>query len=618
MNNRIRSIQSVLFITYSLIIVIIFTLLAVLFYIWASDQLKDRANESIHQLSQSMQEKLDLQIQQMDTVSLNILYSNLVKEHFTTMTPKTESSLMGSQERLDFVTNAKELAEILVATNGPALPVQQINLYDFRENVFRSGIQNGWTQVDVKNYPWYESVLRNETGKVITPPQTDDALSRFLSTQDEVYSISLIRLFFGKYDVREGIVEVKKYAGELFKTLDNYKSNSANQEHLIVFNDSGQLIYPLPDKSSENQWYADEFLRQHQNNQITPVYNQETGEKEIYSASRSSYTGWTVAVIVSENKLLEPLKQLTRVLFLVSLTMILLAIFLSYMASKKITRPITKMYNVIRATKLENINMNSQLELNSGIHELDRLQLAFIKMSERLKISMDDLLLAQSQEMQSKMIALHSQMNPHFLYNTLSTISVMAEEEMNAEIVSLIDNLSDMMRYISSDDSMWVELGTELDYTEKYLNCIQYRHGQKLVYSIEVDENLRKIPIPKLVIQPLVENAVKYCGNHLPPWHINIKGTITPDRWCIVVSDNGPGFEPNTLSRIEEKIHEIQATQKIPSLQIKGMGLVNIYVRLRYYYPSSMTFNISNHSKGGAQITIGGALQLEADPYDKK
>ena len=116
--------------------------------------------------------------------------------------------------------------------------------------------------------------------------------------------------------------------------------------------------------------------------------------------------------------------------------------------------------------------------------------------------------------------ALQSQINPHFYYNTLSSIIVLAENGDSETVVKMCRNLSRIMRYITNTTETTVTLKDELDYVQKYLYCMKVRYQSSLNYSIHVDESLLSQPVPKLIIQPIVENAIRYGSNCAPPWNI--------------------------------------------------------------------------------------------------
>jgi two-component system, sensor histidine kinase YesM len=113
--------------------------------------------------------------------------------------------------------------------------------------------------------------------------------------------------------------------------------------------------------------------------------------------------------------------------------------------------------------------------------------------------------------------------------------------------------------------------------------------------------------VPKLCLQLLVENSVKFVTQNKPPWHVRISGCHTADRYEITVSDDGPGFAANTLNEINESIRIINETGLVPSLSIGGMGLLNICMRYRLLNAQNVIFIVGNNAGGGACVTIGGS-----------
>jgi sensor histidine kinase YesM len=134
------------------------------------------------------------------------------------------------------------------------------------------------------------------------------------------------------------------------------------------------------------------------------------------------------------------------------------------------------------------------------------------------------------------------------------------------------------------------------------------RHGQKLKFSFDIDEALERTRIPKLVIQPLVENSLKFATRREPPWNIRVVGVVEGNEWRVTVFDNGPGFSPESMEKLRNQIDETYLTNVTPVLQLGGMGLLNIFIRMRLTYGSDSVFLFGNSSTGGAEVTIGGQL----------
>ena len=149
-------------------------------------------------------------------------------------------------------------------------------------------------------------------------------------------------------------------------------------------------------------------------------------------------------------------------------------------------------------------------------------------------------------------------------------------------------------------------LKTELSHTENYITCMIIRYQDDLSYSIDVPDDMLDVRIPKLCIQLLVENAIKFSTTIKPPWHIRIRGFLENNNYYVSVIDNGPGFDQDSIQDIEEKIRQIDDSGLLPSLEIKGMGLMNIYIRLKILNSNDITFKLENLPDGGASVTIGG------------
>lgn len=604
---KMRSIQSSLFFTYSMIIIVVFGMVVTPFYLWGADQLTKRGSEYMENLSYSIQQKLDLEIGSMDTYSMSVLYSNLVKDKFSKFI-SSEATADTPPPPLSADPNTEELREILIATIGPAWDIQQINLYDFSGKVFGAGFDSRVLDASVQTMGWYQAVMALEGKKLITPPFTDKNFSTVTLKKPTQKYMSLCRIFYDHYNRAQGIVEIRQTYDKLFKNLTGGNSSTATNERVFIYDSSGNQIYPDTDGTQKPQASYFSYIRKQTSNQPpVKITNPNTRDTELVQSAFSDYTGWHTVIVASERQLLAPLYSFTRLMVLFAIVLLFLALLLSFFAARNFTIPIAQLHKAIQTMNLLDRGSN-QPELHGKINELVELNFAFQTMSVKAKKSLDDLLLSQKQEMQARMLALQSQMNPHFLYNTLTTISVMAEENMNGQIVEICENVSDLLRYISSDKSPLVTMETELDYTKKYLACMQMRYDSKLTYAIDIDPVLYGIEIPKLIIQPLVENALKYGIMVQPPWEIKISGARDHNSWHLCVEDNGSGFSDGMIRSLEAKMEEIRRTNLLPSLELEGMGLLNVYTRLFLSYGDNMIFRIGKSEGRGAAVTIGGMI----------
>ncbi len=281
-----------------------------------------------------------------------------------------------------------------------------------------------------------------------------------------------------------------------------------------------------------------------------------------------------------------------------SIMVIFTILIITYRISKQLSKPMHQICENVKKIDLEN---GIQYEfIDSDIQEIHFLSHAVKKMSLELDESLNKIIMLKDFELHSKLLALQAQMQPHFLYNTLATIRSIADSEGNVEISRICVNLTKMFRYIASDESEGVCLYEEIQHVEHYVDIMKERFPSAEI-TIDVPLEMMRIRIPKLTVQPLVENSFKYCNRNNPV--IVIRGKINADgSWSISVLDNGEGFSEEKRKEILEKCkRSLDGVQSL-SNKIDGMGFANVYVRLKLFYKEKTQFIID---KCESCITIG-------------
>lgn len=600
------TIQQRFFISYCIVAVIILAIVAVFFYNYTSKLLLNQAKSSMEERVQMSSSHLDDEVQKMQTIALNVSYSNLIKTRFISYFSPTEQSMINHLE------DSRILMDMFVAINGPTFAVQQINIYNMSGEMVGSGLMNKALSFNVDALPWYHKTLEQGGKMVLSTPYISPILAEEIRTEE--YYLSLYMLYVTTYGQHLGFIEIIQDCDTLFKTLIQSRLDGSKTSDTYVFNEDGVLIFPYESKVGKAVFDLDNnptFLYESYAKNATSEISSSTFEdpqeqvKKIVTYKRSDYNHWLIFVTESEATVLKPVKDFTRVLFTVIFVIFVVAIFLSYIISRTLTRPLKDLHHMIHSTELDNLDFPIHNNLKTSYTELEEVNLAFINLKSKLKLSMNQLIESKQQETKALMQALQSLINPHFYYNSLSSILVMAETQQTEAIISYCRNLSSIMRYISTDSVKTVPLATELDYVTRYLACMKVRYPSSLNYQLQLPTVMEEIEIPKLIIQPLVENAVKYGMNCEPPWMIEITGELTQDGWLLYIRDKGDGFSDVALTDFIQKTNEFEVNHQIPPMQIDGMGLLNVYSRWQLFMGQDAYFNISNHKNGGAIITIG-------------
>lgn len=607
---KAKSIQSTLFFTYFYLLISVLIVLMSFFIALEAKKIKKSAFQALTQNVNTIYSYIDDEAKTLDTVAQNIAYSNLIKERFSNYINNVtaDTSVNDKNKAYNNIQNTKALIDMLTAILGPNQPVVQIYLYSLDKGTFGVGLDTSASQKSARDYPWYAPFMSSEHFKLLTCDQ-DERLTKFYSYKNGATFISLYEMYYDTYNIPQGIIEVKNPIASLKKKIRN--TVKTYNENIFIYDQNGKCIYPELSKTKYSGYYSSISAKgsaaaSEKNAQFYKY------DKDTYIFYKiSDYTGYTVAIAINSIDLFKPIYDYIKVNVLILISIAVAMLLLSYISAEIITTPIKKIYRQVQSFKLAKPNSDSNIfpDINTHIIEFNTLYSALIDMQRKAQLSMEREITLQNQEMQSRMLALQSQMNPHFLYNSLATIQCMADEHMDEEIQSMCQNISNILRYISSNKELLVPLKLEIENTLNYLQCMKIRYDDDLIYEITIPDEMLNINIPKLCLQLIVENSIKFATKSVkPPWNVRVNGTITSSYWEISIADNGTGFGEEEIEDLNKKIEEINKTGLLPNLEIHGMGLLNIYIRFKLLYKGSHIFRISNLAKGGALLTIGGKI----------
>lgn len=604
-----KSIQSTLFITYFYLLFAVLIIFMSFFIISESKKIKNNAIRLITQNVNTISSYIDEEAKTLNIVAQNIAYSNLIKERFSNYINDTEN-ISSSDQYMAYnnIKNTKILTDMLAAIIGPNQPVVQIYLYSLDKGVFGVGLDTTTSNSSAKDYPWYTSFMSSDHYKLLSYDK-DERLEDFYSYKNGATFISLYEMYYNSYNIPQGIIEVKNPISFLTNKIKNNIVKSYD-ETIYIFDQDGNCIYPSFSNSEYSDFFSSNTLKDNlDNSNDTTIVRYDKDTYMFYKTS--DYTEFTVAIAVKNSNLLKPIYEYIKVNAMILVIIAIATLLLSFIAAHIITTPITKIFRQVQSFKLglSNSNKNVFPDIDTHIIEFNTLYSALITMQKKAQQSMEREMTLQNQEMQSRMLALQSQMNPHFLYNSLATIQSMADEHMDNEIHLMCQNISSILRYISTDKELLVPLKLEIKNTIDYLQCMKIRYDDDLIYEITIPDGMLDIKIPKLCLQLIVENSIKFTTKSVkPPWKIEINGTKTKTYWELSISDNGTGFSKSEIDNLNKKFDEINNTGLLPTLEISGMGLMNIYIRFKFLYKGSHIFRLSNLAKGGAILTVGGKI----------
>lgn len=295
-------------------------------------------------------------------------------------------------------------------------------------------------------------------------------------------------------------------------------------------------------------------------------------------------------------------------LFRRALLILAMAGALIMLVSMGLTRSIRKLTRKLRQIPDTSMVHPETIQLNQLLsnvtsprdRETHELEQVFNHLMTRLHESTTNEMTLREGTLQAQLNALQAQINPHFIYNTLNIISAKSMESSNYDVIEICDQFAQMLRYSTDMSSRTATMAEEIENVHNYLMLAKARYENNLEFAIDVPENLGSITVPKLTLQPLVENALTHGYNELRK--LTVTGRIEDEKLILCIRDNGTGFSENRLQKLQEGIRRIE--NGTLSIEESGghIGLLNTCLRLHFYSNGQM--HISIHNDSGAVITM--------------
>ena len=283
-----------------------------------------------------------------------------------------------------------------------------------------------------------------------------------------------------------------------------------------------------------------------------------------------------------------------------SLIIITLSIGASIAISYNITYGITRLLSYTKRVERGDLDFEIKGIANDEIGLLTR---SFNKMIFRLNRLIDKTYRLELSESEAKLKALQAQISPHFLYNALDTINWSLIENGDYKTSATLGALSEILRYSIGDFEKIVTLEEEMKHVTNYLKVQQSRFEDRLSYHIDIEDELLKEALPKLLLQPIVENAVVHgVERNTQGGVIRVEGRLKEDRIEILVSDNGSGISAEKLKLLNEKFKDKNRIKSVDRTQ--HIGLVNVYERIQLIYGHKSGIVIKSRQGQGTEIVI--------------
>ena len=349
----------------------------------------------------------------------------------------------------------------------------------------------------------------------------------------------------------------------------------------IIYHPQQQLLY-----SGIKSELVEEILK------MRDTYLRDDVNNRIYTRNYSELTGWSAVGVVNVDELIKDKSSIIDFYFRLAGISILFAMTFAVLISTTITNPIKMLENTMHEVEVGNFDVRSEIELNNEIGHLSK---TFNVMISRIKDLMEKTVRDEEEKRRSEIRALQAQINPHFLYNTLDTIIWMSAGGKNDEVVEVTSALARLFRTSISKGENLVTLLNEVENIKSYLTIQKMRYEDKLSWRVDVPPGLLGLMTPKLILQPIVENAV-YHGVKMSQagGEIAISARTEGERLTITIADSGVGM---TAEQLEQLFVPRPDTDR-------GIGVINVNNRIRLLFGEEYGLHYFSAPGEGTRVEI--------------
>ncbi|WP_312094663.1 sensor histidine kinase [Niallia sp.] len=366
----------------------------------------------------------------------------------------------------------------------------------------------------------------------------------------------------------------------------------------FVISKKAKIIYSGKETDYLNEY---PFLAKNQQGYSIEKIN---GKSFFISQVTTEFADWTYWNIIPFKTMFSKITTAKYSFILVFMLMFLILISLCFKFFRRITNPIRALADIMQKVQKGNFNVvNSSSYSMEYEDEVGILYRNFKTMIEKIDELIQENYMKQLLIKETEFKAMQAQINPHFLYNTLETINWLAKTNKQKQISSMVEALGNLMRSSINFKRDIIKLEEEVEIVESFLIIQKYRFDDKVDFQMEIPSNLMQCKIPKLILQPLLENSFKHAvETSIYMSVIKLYAYQEGEKLFIRIEDNGPGIDPLII----QKVKEGKANPKG-----NGIGLNNIDTRIKIFAGENYGLRIENLSGKGTAITVILPFQTE-------
>ena len=573
---KFSSIQSVIFATVAVLLLSAVVIVTGVSMKFTNTSIFENSSEYTHTIIQQMNQNIDSYIDYMENIAYLISSNEDVQDYLFDEKIDNEGRYRILNQLQTILDSRSDIRNVgIISKNGRML--------------INDGSKSVNQDLDLNTQEWYATALEKPNGPILTSSHVQHIIS---GERPWVITLSRgIRDRSGSGE-KEGVFFIDLNYSAISELCD--QSTVGTKGYAFILDAKGNIVYHPQQQQLYNELQTENISLIMDTDEDT-VLTGTGNDGKLYSISRSEKTGWTVVDCTNVKELLSKSRQAQSVYVLTAIILVIVALLFSRFMARSITLPIQKLRDSMKKVQEGDFSV-SDVVVDSK-NEIGSLTKSFDVMTHRIHELMEQNVHEQEEKRKSELKALQSQINPHFFYNTLDSIIWMAEGKKNEEVVLMTASLARLLRQSISNEDEVVPIANEVEYARGYLTIQKMRYKDKLEFQIEVDSSILYIPLIKLVLQPIIENAIYHGLKYKESKGLLIvKGFMKDGNAVLQVIDDGVGMDEETLAHIYDK-HKV-------NYHSNGVGVYNVQKRLKLYYGEDYGITYTSELGKGTTATI--------------
>lgn len=525
-------------------------------------------------------------VEQMLSLSNIILMNNEINKHVTTSKEQFARD-NNSGQQLEYMRLISNLDDLFAQNSDMYITVLGVNGFtytnysfsDFNPNLFNGKIV----------FKELDKLAAFSTAWI---GLQDNYYGNFEAKQKSPKVLTIARTMKNSSGHTLGYVIVSVNESKIQRQLNSY-----SEQKIMLMDDQGTILSQSDSLNIGQQFRYHDYAI----NENTLVYN---NEKYIYVSEPVAGTKWSLLSLVPYSSAVGPNNQILVTSFIMQFLFFTGFCILLMILISAITNPITQLGKFVAKVNMGQLNIRSGIR---GQHEVGQLGKSIDQMLDRIENMIEQITLEQTQKRKAELEMLQAQINPHFMFNLLNSIRLNILIRGDEENAKLIGSLSSLLRMTINRDNEWISLRDEVETIQHYIRLMNFRHANQVQLIENIVVGSDHVFVPRFMIQPIIENAIIH-GFHQYGGQIEIESySVKVDEessLLIKIHDNGVGMTPERLQELITKLENGQGEAAPNKSGFSGIGVTNVYQRLKLIYGEKFLMRISSEVDVGTTITL--------------